>query len=84
VGTKVLGPLRVCVKVAKCCDPSSAGTLTFTRLIETWSALNPMGSGCLFTKVQKYCCHPSNPMGSGWLFTTVCAPSVVCSPTLVA
>jgi hypothetical protein len=35
VGTKVLDPLRTCVKVADCCDPSSAGTLTFVRMIET-------------------------------------------------
>jgi hypothetical protein len=25
---KVLNPLRACVKVADCCDPSSTGTLT--------------------------------------------------------
>jgi hypothetical protein len=28
VGTKVLDPLRACVKVADYCDLSSAGTLT--------------------------------------------------------
>jgi hypothetical protein len=35
VGTKVLKPLRACVKVADCCDPSSAGTLTYVKTIET-------------------------------------------------
>jgi hypothetical protein len=46
VGTKVLvrwgmsghksdGPLRACVKVTDCCDPSSAGTLTCIKMIET-------------------------------------------------
>jgi hypothetical protein len=46
VGTKVLvrygmsvyesvGPLRSYVKIADCCDPSSAGTLTYVKMIET-------------------------------------------------
>jgi hypothetical protein len=32
---KVLDTLRACVKVADCCDPCSAGILTFARSIET-------------------------------------------------
>jgi hypothetical protein len=32
---KVLDPLRACVKVADCCDPSSIGTLTCVKMIET-------------------------------------------------
>jgi hypothetical protein len=36
VGTKVLDPIRVCVKVADCCDPSSAGTLTCVKMLETF------------------------------------------------
>jgi hypothetical protein len=33
VGTKVLDPLRACVKVADCCDSSSTGTLTCVKSI---------------------------------------------------
>jgi hypothetical protein len=32
---KVPEPLRACVKVANCCDPSSAGTLICVKTIET-------------------------------------------------
>jgi hypothetical protein len=32
---KVLEPLRAYVKVANCCDPSFAGTLTYVKTIET-------------------------------------------------
>jgi hypothetical protein len=32
---KVLDPLRACVKVVDCCDPSSAGTLTYVKSLET-------------------------------------------------
>jgi hypothetical protein len=35
LGTLVLDPLRACVKVADYCDPSSAGTLTCVKMIET-------------------------------------------------
>jgi hypothetical protein len=31
----VLDPLRACVKVADYCDPSSAGTLTCIKSLET-------------------------------------------------
>jgi hypothetical protein len=30
-----VGPLRACVKVTDCCDPSSTGTLTRVKTIET-------------------------------------------------
>jgi hypothetical protein len=33
--TQVLDPLRDCVKVADCYDPSSSGTLTCIKTIET-------------------------------------------------
>jgi hypothetical protein len=33
VGTKVLDPLRACVKVADCCDPFSTGTLTYIKTL---------------------------------------------------
>jgi hypothetical protein len=33
VGTKVLDPLRSCVKFADYCDPSSVGTLTCIKII---------------------------------------------------
>jgi hypothetical protein len=33
---KVLDPLRACVKVVVYCDPSSAGTLTCIKLLETF------------------------------------------------
>jgi hypothetical protein len=36
VGTKVLDPLRACVKVADCCNPSSTGTLTCVKSLETF------------------------------------------------
>jgi hypothetical protein len=29
-------PLRACVNVADCCDPSSAGTLTYIKSLETY------------------------------------------------
>jgi hypothetical protein len=35
LGTQALDPLRACVKVADYCDPSSAGTLTYVKMIET-------------------------------------------------
>jgi hypothetical protein len=35
LGMQVLDPLRTCVKVADCYDPSSAGTLTCVKMIET-------------------------------------------------
>jgi hypothetical protein len=35
VGTKVLDPLRACVKVADCCDTSSVGTLTCVKSLVT-------------------------------------------------
>jgi hypothetical protein len=35
LGTQVLYPLRACVKVADCCDPSFTGTLTCIKMIET-------------------------------------------------
>jgi hypothetical protein len=35
VGTKVLDPLRACVKVADCCDPSSVDTLTCVKMLVT-------------------------------------------------
>jgi hypothetical protein len=35
LGTQVLDPLRACVKVADCYDPSSAGTITCVKVIET-------------------------------------------------
>jgi hypothetical protein len=43
VGTKLLDPLRPCVKVVDCCDPSSAGILTCVKLLEMFceSALPP-------------------------------------------
>jgi hypothetical protein len=34
VDTKVLDPLRSCVKTADYCDPSSAGILTYVKIIE--------------------------------------------------
>jgi hypothetical protein len=34
-GHKSAGPLRACVKFADCCDPSSVGTLTCVKMIET-------------------------------------------------
>jgi hypothetical protein len=34
VATKVLDPLRACVKVADHCDPSSVGTLTCIKSLE--------------------------------------------------
>jgi hypothetical protein len=34
VGTKVLDPIRVCMKVGDCCHPSSAGTLTYVKTLE--------------------------------------------------
>jgi hypothetical protein len=35
VGTKVLDPLRTCVKIVDCCDPSSTNTLTCVKTLET-------------------------------------------------
>jgi hypothetical protein len=35
LGMQVLDPLRECVNVADCCDPSSAGILTCVKMIET-------------------------------------------------
>jgi hypothetical protein len=35
LGTQVLDPLRACVKVVDCCDPSCIGTLTYIKMIET-------------------------------------------------
>jgi hypothetical protein len=35
VGMKVLDTLRACVKVADCCDSSSASTLTYVKMLET-------------------------------------------------
>jgi hypothetical protein len=35
VGTKVLNPLRACVKVANCCDPFFVGTLTCVKTLVT-------------------------------------------------
>jgi hypothetical protein len=32
----VLDPLRECVKVADCCDPSSVGTLTCVKSLATF------------------------------------------------
>jgi hypothetical protein len=40
VGTKVLDPLRVCVKVTDYYDPSSAGTLTCVKSLETFCESN--------------------------------------------
>jgi hypothetical protein len=34
VGTKVVDPLRACVKVADYCNPSSEGTLTCVKSLE--------------------------------------------------
>jgi hypothetical protein len=34
VGTKVLNPLRACVMIADCCDPSSVGNLTCVKSFE--------------------------------------------------
>jgi hypothetical protein len=45
VGTKVLDPLRACVKVADCCDPSSAGILTCVKSIVT--SIESVLSPCL-------------------------------------
>jgi hypothetical protein len=36
VGTKLLDPLRACVKVADYCDLSSVGTLTCVKSLETF------------------------------------------------
>jgi hypothetical protein len=36
VGTKVLDPIRACVKVPDCCDPSSEGTLTCIKSLESF------------------------------------------------
>jgi hypothetical protein len=46
VGTKVLDLLRACVKVANCCDPSSAGILTCIKSLVTCveSILSPCPS----------------------------------------
>jgi hypothetical protein len=33
-GHKSAGPLRVCVNIADCCDPSSAGTLTCIKSLK--------------------------------------------------
>jgi hypothetical protein len=33
-GHKSVGPLRACVKVVDCCDPSFAGTITHVKMIE--------------------------------------------------
>jgi hypothetical protein len=35
VGTKVLDPLRACLKVTDCGDPSSTDTLTCVKSFET-------------------------------------------------
>jgi hypothetical protein len=35
VGMKVLDPLRACVKIAHCCDPSSTCTLTCVKMLVT-------------------------------------------------
>jgi hypothetical protein len=35
LGMQVLDLLRACVKLADCCDPSSAGILTYVKMIET-------------------------------------------------
>jgi hypothetical protein len=35
VGKKVLDPLRACVKIADCCDPSSASTVTYIKTLAT-------------------------------------------------
>jgi hypothetical protein len=35
VGTKVLDPLRACVKFVECCDPYSTGTLTCVKMLVT-------------------------------------------------
>jgi hypothetical protein len=34
-GRESAGPLRACVKLADCCDPSSTGTLTCVTSLET-------------------------------------------------
>jgi hypothetical protein len=34
IGHVSAGPLRTCVKVVDCCDPSSVGTLTCVKTIE--------------------------------------------------
>jgi hypothetical protein len=34
-GHECAGPLRACVKVADCCDPSFTGTLTCVKSLET-------------------------------------------------
>jgi hypothetical protein len=42
VDTKVLGPLRACVKVADCCDPSFTSTLICVKSLKMLvSALLP-------------------------------------------
>jgi hypothetical protein len=35
LGTQVPDPLKACVKVAECCDPSSTSILTYVKTIET-------------------------------------------------
>jgi hypothetical protein len=35
IGRTSADPLRTCVKVADCCETSSAGTLTYVKTIET-------------------------------------------------
>jgi hypothetical protein len=43
VGTQVLDPLRACMKVADYCNPSSTGTLTCVKSLETFvSSLLPL------------------------------------------
>jgi hypothetical protein len=46
LGMQVLDPLRACVKVADCLDPSSAGTLTCIKTIET-CVENAFGTICV-------------------------------------
>jgi hypothetical protein len=71
VGTKLVDPLRACVKVADCCDPPSTGTLTCVKSIETcvetafatvseWFALADHFSFILVRTVRSSCIASSH------------------------
>jgi hypothetical protein len=53
LGTQVLDPLRECVKVDDCCDPSSARTLICVKTIET-SIQSTFATVCVRSTIVDY------------------------------
>jgi hypothetical protein len=50
---EVLNPLKECVKVDDCCDPSSARTLTCVKMIET-SIDSTFATVCVRSAIADY------------------------------